>query len=153
MNKLWLRERFDLLILDLMRPVERRSFGACAGLRGGNDPSRVMILPPRTPPPPQKRQGTSIGLGLEMGADAYLPKPSTRGSCTHQSGYSAARRRRETARRAIAGRRSVASAIVRAGPAPHADSVTGETVLHWTTGSCVAEGLRTLSPGPMFRAR
>ncbi|WP_411161760.1 response regulator, partial [Chromohalobacter sp. HP20-39] len=36
MNKLWLRERFDLLVLDLMMPGED-GLSICRRLRGAND--------------------------------------------------------------------------------------------------------------------
>jgi two-component system phosphate regulon response regulator OmpR len=55
MNRIWLRERFDVLVLDLMMPGED-GLSILRRLRGGND---------RTP----------IIIGLEMGADDYLPKP------------------------------------------------------------------------------
>src|SRR5512139_1736194 len=54
MNRLWMRERFDLLILDLMMPGED-GLSIMRRLRGGNDDDRIV--------------------GLEMGADDYLPKP------------------------------------------------------------------------------
>jgi two-component system phosphate regulon response regulator OmpR len=66
-NKLWLRERFDLLILDLMLPGED-GLSICRRLRGGDDQTPIIIL---------TAKGDEIDriIGLEMGADDYLPKP------------------------------------------------------------------------------
>jgi len=67
MNKLWLRERFDLLILDLMMPGED-GLSVLRRLRGGNDPTPILMLT-------AKGEDVDRILGLEMGADDYLPKP------------------------------------------------------------------------------
>src|SRR5467141_1288408 len=67
MNKLWLRERFDLLILDLMMPGED-GLSVLRRLRGGNDPTPVLMLT-------AKGEDVDRIVGLEMGADDYLPKP------------------------------------------------------------------------------
>jgi len=67
MNKLWLRERFDLLVLDLMMPGED-GLSALRRLRGANDMTPVILL---------TAKGSDVDriVGLEMGADDYLPKP------------------------------------------------------------------------------
>jgi two-component system phosphate regulon response regulator OmpR len=67
MNKLWLRERFDLLILDLMMPGED-GLSVLRRLRGSNDPTPVIMLT-------AKGEDVDRIVGLEMGADDYLPKP------------------------------------------------------------------------------
>jgi two-component system phosphate regulon response regulator OmpR len=67
MNKLWLRERFDLLILDLMMPGED-GLSVLRRLRGGNDPTPILMLT-------AKGEDVDRIVGLEMGADDYLPKP------------------------------------------------------------------------------
>jgi len=67
MGKLWLRERFDLLILDLMMPGED-GLSLLRRLRGANDSTPVILL---------TAKGSDVDriVGLEMGADDYLPKP------------------------------------------------------------------------------
>jgi two-component system phosphate regulon response regulator OmpR len=67
MNKLWLRERFDVLILDLMMPGED-GLSVLRRLRASNDPTPVIML---------TAKGGDVDriVGLEMGADDYLPKP------------------------------------------------------------------------------
>lgn len=67
MNKLWIRERYDLLVLDLMLPGED-GLSICRRLRGGNDMTPIIML---------TAKGEEIDriVGLEMGADDYLPKP------------------------------------------------------------------------------
>jgi two-component system phosphate regulon response regulator OmpR len=67
MNKLWLRERFDVLVLDLMMPGED-GLSVLRRLRAGNDPTPVIML---------TAKGGDVDriVGLEMGADDYLPKP------------------------------------------------------------------------------
>jgi two-component system phosphate regulon response regulator OmpR len=67
MNKLWLRERFDILILDLMLPGED-GLSILRRLRGGNDTTPVLMLT-------AKGDDVDRIVGLEMGADDYLPKP------------------------------------------------------------------------------
>jgi len=67
MNKLWLRERFDLLILDLMMPGED-GLAILRRLRGGNDKTPIVMLT-------AKGEDVDRIVGLEMGADDYLPKP------------------------------------------------------------------------------
>jgi two-component system, OmpR family, phosphate regulon response regulator OmpR len=67
MNKLWLRERFDVLILDLMLPGED-GLSILRRLRGANDTTPVIMLT-------AKGEDVDRIVGLEMGADDYLPKP------------------------------------------------------------------------------
>jgi two-component system phosphate regulon response regulator OmpR len=67
MNKLWMRERFDLLVLDLMLPGED-GLSICRRLRGGGDKTPIIMLT-------AKGEDTDRIVGLEMGADDYLPKP------------------------------------------------------------------------------
>lgn len=67
MNKLWLRERYDLLVLDLMLPGED-GLSICRRLRGGGDKTPIIMLT-------AKGEDVDRIIGLEMGADDYLPKP------------------------------------------------------------------------------
>ena len=67
MQKIWLRERFDVLILDLMLPGED-GLSVLRRLRAGNDDTPVIML---------TAKGSDLDriAGLETGADDYLPKP------------------------------------------------------------------------------
>ncbi|MBI2320490.1 MAG: two-component system response regulator OmpR, partial [Betaproteobacteria bacterium] len=67
MDKVLARERFDLLVLDLMLPGED-GLSVCRRLRGANDAIPIIMLTAR---------GEEVDriIGLEMGADDYLPKP------------------------------------------------------------------------------
>jgi len=67
MDKLLARERVDLLVLDLMLPGED-GLSICRRLRGGRDLLPIIMLTAR---------GEDVDriVGLEMGADDYLPKP------------------------------------------------------------------------------
>ncbi len=67
MNKLWMRERFDLLVLDLMLPGED-GLAICRRLRGAGDKTPIVMLT-------AKGEDVDRIIGLEMGADDYLPKP------------------------------------------------------------------------------
>jgi two-component system phosphate regulon response regulator OmpR len=67
MNKLWMRERFDLMVLDLMLPGED-GLAICRRLRGGGDKTPIVMLT-------AKGEDVDRIIGLEMGADDYLPKP------------------------------------------------------------------------------
>jgi two-component system, OmpR family, phosphate regulon response regulator OmpR len=67
MNRLWRRERFDLLVLDLMMPGED-GLSILRRLRGGNDKTPIIMLT-------AKGEDVDRIVGLEMGADDYLPKP------------------------------------------------------------------------------
>jgi len=67
MNRIWTREHFDLLVLDLMLPGED-GLSICKRLRGANDTTPIIML---------TAKGDEIDriIGLELGADDYLPKP------------------------------------------------------------------------------
>jgi two-component system phosphate regulon response regulator OmpR len=61
------RERFDLLVLDLMLPGED-GLSLCRRLRGANNDIPILML---------TAKGDEVDriVGLELGADDYLPKP------------------------------------------------------------------------------
>ena len=67
MNRVRARERYDLLVLDLMMPGED-GLAICRRLRSGADATPIIML---------TAKGDEIDriVGLEMGADDYLPKP------------------------------------------------------------------------------
>jgi two-component system phosphate regulon response regulator OmpR len=67
MNRLMQRDTWDLVVLDLMLPGED-GLSIVRRLRGANDVTPVIMLTAR---------GDDIDriVGLEMGADDYLPKP------------------------------------------------------------------------------
>ena len=67
MKRLWVREHFDVLILDLMMPGED-GLAILKRLRAEKDMTPVIMLPAR---------GEDVDriLGLELGADDYLGKP------------------------------------------------------------------------------
>ena len=67
LNKLWIRERYDLLVLDLMLPGED-GLSICRRLRGAGDQTPIIMLT-------AKGEDVDRIIGLEMGADDYLPKP------------------------------------------------------------------------------
>lgn len=67
MNRLWQRENFDMLILDLMLPGED-GLSICRRLRGSGDKTPIIILT-------AKSEEVDRIVGLEMGSDDYLPKP------------------------------------------------------------------------------
>src|SRR6478672_7100537 len=67
MNKLWIRERYDLLVLDLMLPGED-GLSICRRLRGAGDQTPIIMLT-------AKGEDVDRIVGLEMGADDYMPKP------------------------------------------------------------------------------
>src|SRR5436309_2987987 len=67
MDKQLARERYDLLVLDLMLPGED-GLAICRRLRGqANAPAIIMLT--------AKGDDVDRIVGLEMGADDYLPKP------------------------------------------------------------------------------
>ena len=67
MDKALTREIFDLLVLDLMLPGED-GLSICRRLRGEKNNTAIIMLTAR---------GDDVDriVGLEMGADDYLPKP------------------------------------------------------------------------------
>lgn len=67
MDKLRAREHFDLMVLDLMLPGED-GLSICRRLRAASEAIPIIMLTAR---------GDEVDriLGLEMGADDYLPKP------------------------------------------------------------------------------
>ncbi len=67
MDKLLAREHFDLIVLDLMMPGED-GLSVCRRLRGAKDAIPIIMLT-------AKGDDVDRIVGLEMGADDYLPKP------------------------------------------------------------------------------
>ena len=67
MDRLIGRERFDLMVLDLMLPGED-GLSICRRLRGTKNTIPVIMLT-------AKGEDVDRIVGLEMGADDYLPKP------------------------------------------------------------------------------
>lgn len=67
MNCFWIREHYDLIVLDLMLPGED-SLSICGRLRGGGDHTPIIILT-------AKGEDADRITDLELGADDYLPKP------------------------------------------------------------------------------
>ena len=67
MDRLWLRERFDALVLDLMMPGED-GLQILRRLRSAKDTTPILMLTAR---------GEDVDriVGLEMGADDYISKP------------------------------------------------------------------------------
>jgi len=67
MDKALLREHYDLLVLDLMMPGED-GLSVCRRLRGQKNEIAIIML---------TAKGDEIDriVGLELGADDYLPKP------------------------------------------------------------------------------
>jgi two-component system, OmpR family, phosphate regulon response regulator OmpR len=67
MNRQLARERYDLMILDLMLPGED-GLSICRRLRGANEDMPIIMLT-------AKGDDVDRIVGLEVGADDYLPKP------------------------------------------------------------------------------
>ena len=67
MNRTIARERYDLMILDLMLPGED-GLSVCRRLRGGGEKLPIIMLT-------AKGDDVDRIVGLEIGADDYLPKP------------------------------------------------------------------------------
>jgi len=67
LDKLLARERFDVLVLDVMMPGED-GLAVCRRLRAQGETIPILMLTARGDP-------VDRIVGLEMGADDYLPKP------------------------------------------------------------------------------
>src|SRR3954470_21484358 len=67
MNRQLARERYDLMILDLMLPGED-GLSICRRLRGSDEDMPIIMLT-------AKGDDVDRIVGLEVGADDYLPKP------------------------------------------------------------------------------
>jgi two-component system phosphate regulon response regulator OmpR len=67
MNRWLARERYDLIVLDLMMPGED-GLSICRRLRGLGDKMPIIMLT-------AKGDDVDRIVGLEVGADDYLPKP------------------------------------------------------------------------------
>jgi two-component system phosphate regulon response regulator OmpR len=67
MNRQLTRERYDLMILDLMLPGED-GLSICRRLRGGGEMMPIIMLT-------AKGDDVDRIVGLEIGADDYMPKP------------------------------------------------------------------------------
>ena len=67
MNRQLARERYDLMVLDLMLPGED-GLSICRRLRGGEENMPIIMLT-------AKGDDVDRIVGLEVGADDYLPKP------------------------------------------------------------------------------
>ena len=67
MDKQMSRERYDLVVLDLMLPGED-GLAICRRLQGRTDAPAILMLT-------AKGDDVDRIVGLEMGADDYLPKP------------------------------------------------------------------------------
>lgn len=67
MNRLLARERYEIMILDLMLPGED-GLSICRRLRGGGETLPIIMLT-------AKGDDVDRIIGLEIGADDYLPKP------------------------------------------------------------------------------
>ncbi len=67
MNRYLARERYELMILDLMLPGED-GLSICRRLRGGGETLPIIMLT-------AKGDDVDRIVGLELGADDYLPKP------------------------------------------------------------------------------
>ncbi len=80
MSRLWVREHFDALILDLMMPGED-GLQILRRLRAAKDMTPVIMLTAR---------GEDVDriVGLELGADDYIAKPfnPARTACPHPCG-------------------------------------------------------------------
>ena len=67
MNRQLVRERYDLMVLDLMLPGED-GLSICRRLRSGSESLPIIMLT-------AKGDDVDRIVGLEVGADDYLPKP------------------------------------------------------------------------------
>jgi two-component system phosphate regulon response regulator OmpR len=90
LNRMLSRETVDLIVLDLMLPGED-GLSICRRLRAGNDVTPIIMLT-------AKVEDVDRIVGLEVGADDYLPKPFNPRASTRCCGV--ARPPRPRARRA-----------------------------------------------------
>ncbi len=67
LNRLLTRENIDMIVLDLMMPGED-GLSICRRLRAANDTTPIIMLT-------AKVEDVDRIVGLEVGADDYLPKP------------------------------------------------------------------------------
>ena len=67
MNRILLRDKVDLIVLDLMMPGED-GLSVCRRLRSANDRTPIIMLT-------AKGEDVDRIVGLEVGADDYLSKP------------------------------------------------------------------------------
>jgi len=67
LNRMMTREKIDLIVLDLMLPGED-GLSICRRLRATNDATPIIMLT-------AKVEDVDRIVGLEVGADDYLPKP------------------------------------------------------------------------------
>ena len=67
LNRMMTRENVDLIVLDLMLPGED-GLSICRRLRAANDATPIIMLT-------AKVEDVDRIVGLEVGADDYLPKP------------------------------------------------------------------------------
>ena len=67
LNRIMLRDAVDLIVLDLMMPGED-GLSICRRLRAANDRTPIIMLT-------AKGEDVDRIVGLEVGADDYLPKP------------------------------------------------------------------------------
>ena len=67
LNRLLTRENIDMIVLDLMLPGED-GLSICCRLRAANDTTPIIMLT-------AKVEDVDRIVGLEVGADDYLPKP------------------------------------------------------------------------------
>ena len=118
MDKLVNRELFDLIVLDLMMPQED-GLSICRRLRSAGNTTPIIMLT-------AKGEEVDRIVGLEMGADDYLPKPFNP---------------RELVARINAVLRRVAESGPPAAPSAEAESVAfGPFVLNLATRSMTRDG-------------
>ena len=118
MDKLINRELFDLIVLDLMMPQED-GLSICRRLRAAGNNTPIVMLT-------AKGEEVDRIVGLEMGADDYLPKPFNP---------------RELVARINAVLRRVAEAGPPAAPAAEVETVTfGPYTLNLATRSMTKDG-------------
>ena len=126
MDKLIDRELFDLIVLDLMMPQED-GLSICRRLRAAGNTTPIIMLT-------AKGEEVDRIVGLEMGADDYLPKPFNP---------------RELVARITAVLRRVTEAGPPASPAPENETVSfGPYALNLATRSMTKDGANmTLTSG------